>query len=583
MKTIKTALAVAISLTWLVSCGVPIESDGVDNGRIYGGKGELVDLTIPLVPESIGRRGKDGESSTFVIPKITIAGAFSVELVPYTEGSYEPSSRYWVRLKVEHLAGGGTQETKTISTGDLPLLQVAGSAEASSYRITVSNRSQYYWLRGFAVRIRSGEATPPTASLPKVEVLFTEPLCKEVVASDGTVLAEAGQHCYGGQLGHEDDKEPSREQAGIVKKLNAWIDQAREAKEANPSRDVKITMAYLTWSDGRTYEAICKATAAGVKFEGFFDQQSAGSQPPKLATDSACKASQNVEIRYLGGRTDAQKDWRLMHIKMIIIDTGDASTKIVFGSANASSYATSIHFENWVFAEVASDSHFAQAHRCAAEALKADSYEENGGSFKRLFAERYSDCIDDIVAKPDPKLSVYFSPDPQKTARDALRDAIEGAKSSVDMAIQHFSEQVLARRLRDAGRDNNVRARLVVDDDTFYDDGESGGVDYATYKNTLKDEGIDIKFIQSNGYLTYGKQYQHNKYVIIDNAAVFCGAGNFTSVAFGSAFGESAWRANYENFYFIRLPEVVAQYKAHFERLHGLGRSAAALPDDPNF
>lgn len=90
--------------------------------------------------------------------------------------------------------------------------------------------------------------------------------------------------------------------------------------------------------------------------------------------------------------------------------------------------------------------------------------------------------------------------------------------------------------------------------------------------------------MQTNGFLEYGKQYQHNKYVIVDEKTVFCGAGNFTEAAFGTGFSPgSYWMANYENFYLIRDANVAAQYLEHFNKLHRLAPAAENLPSDDNF
>lgn len=230
-------------------------------------------------------------------------------------------------------------------------------------------------FKNAVVIIRSlGQQTE--ADQPQIQVRFTEPQCPEVPGK-----AAAGQHCYASSKETSD----SRAKAGIVDAVNAWVKEATDKKLANPGTPMRITVAYLTWNDYRWYDAICAAAKAGIKVEGFFDLQSGGSQPPKLDSDPNCMEERdgqtidNVTIAYLGGKTDAQSDWRLMHIKMLLIDTGERTQKLVFGSANVSSYASSIHFENWAFAEFPSDSHFIQAHYCAAEGLRADAAARSKG------------------------------------------------------------------------------------------------------------------------------------------------------------------------------------------------------------
>jgi phosphatidylserine/phosphatidylglycerophosphate/cardiolipin synthase-like enzyme len=63
----------------------------------------------------------------------------------------------------------------------------------------------------------------------------------------------------------------------------------------------------------------------------------------------------------------------------------------------------------------------------------------------------------------------------------------------------------------------------------------------------------------------------HNKYVVIDGRSVFTGAGNFTGAAF---------RKNYENFYWLDLPEVAAQYQRHFDHMFDdLGSRLSEIPE----
>jgi phosphatidylserine/phosphatidylglycerophosphate/cardiolipin synthase-like enzyme len=406
---------------------------------------------------------------------------------------------------------------------------------------------------------QSIDPEPPAEGEPRFFVRFTQPACAALPEHD----VPAGALC----TGDYSERDFSRAAAGVVDHLITWIDDATAAAEAG--REVTITMAYLTWSDGRLYDALCRATAAGVRFEGFFDEQSGGSQAPRLASDDACDP-ENVTVHRLGGVT-SYPSWRLMHVKLVAIDDGSGTTRMVFGSANLSSYGSSIHFESWVFAEAPTDGHFVASHRCAIDAMREAeeaSYPEDAARFE----DAYDACVAALAVEPDPRFQVFFSPDRDRAMLGEVVDAMRAAESRVDLAIQHFSASRLLYQLADNGRDDSLDTRLVLDDDTFYGEGESGRNDREWYDIALRDAGIDIRFVQTNSRMQFGKQYQHNKYVVIDDDLVFMGAGNFTDVAFGQ---------NYENFYLLRSPELARTYREHFERLFEIGRPEGDLPPEP--
>jgi len=409
----------------------------------------------------------------------------------------------------------------------------------------------------------ASEGCPLVDGEPVFVIRFTDPQCDALPAYD----IPEGVRCYG----TADEREASREVAGVVDHVLKWIEATRRVKLAHPERDVRIVMAYLVWSDYRIYDALCEATAAGVRLEAFFDASTPGDEPTTFEADSDCNLD-NVSINYLGGVTD-YPDWRLMHIKLMHFDTGEATTRLLFSSANMTATGTTIHFENWVFARFPSDSHFVAAHHCARDALMADRYDPDG-NYPALFRETHDTCMEGITATEDPRFQVMFTPDDEGLALASLVSDIDGATTSVELAIQHFSNYDLGGALASAGDRAGVTARAVLDDDTYYDTGDSGGVDHIMYDALLADSAVDVHFIQTNYFLEYGWQFQHNKYVILDGSAVFCGAGNFTSAAFHN---------NYENFYRLEAPEIASAFTAHFDELFGLAKPAADLPVDPEF
>jgi phosphatidylserine/phosphatidylglycerophosphate/cardiolipin synthase-like enzyme len=394
-----------------------------------------------------------------------------------------------------------------------------------------------------------------------VQIRFTSPQCAAV----GDV--PAGVRCEGTSA----ERNASREAAGIVDHLIRWIDATRRVKEAHPEREVRIVMAYLVWSDYRVYDALCAASAAGVQIEGFFDAGITDTQPDELMADAECVPA-NIDVNFLGGVTEPLEDWRLMHVKMILFDTGEPTTRLVFGSANLTATGSTLHFENWAFGRFPSDSHFIASHRCARDGLVADI--DTGSGYPDAFESTYDACVAGLSATADPNYTVWFTPDAEEDALNALVAEVGSATSSVDLAVQHFSNYTLGTAIRAAGRDSSIATRVLLDDDTWYDVGEVGGSDRALYDALFDGEPLDIRFLQTNYYFDFGWQFMHDKVVVVDDDAVFCGAGNFTEVAF---------RDNYENFYMIRDAAVVSQFTAEYDRLWGLAKASADLPADPEF
>lgn len=393
---------------------------------------------------------------------------------------------------------------------------------------------------------------------PSFEVRFTSPQCAAIPDRD----IAAGVRCYGSS----DERDASAEAAGVVSKIISWVNSARRIKEAHPERDVRILMAYLSWSNSAVYRAICRATAAGVRFEGYFDAGAAGGQPQRLAGDADCNPD-NIDVHLLGGVTD-YPNWRLMHIKLLMLETGEPSTRLAFGSANLTSTGVSLHHENWVFSRFPAESHFVASHDCARQALYADRYAEDG-SYPEAFRTTYDACVAALPGTEDPNYRVIFSPDTEAGPMDEAISLIDRATTRVDMAIQHFSAFPLGSSLRRSAAREGVTSRLLLDDDTYYNGGDTGGVDFALYEYLTGEPLLDIKFLQTNRFLsTRSWQYQHNKFIIADDA-VFCGAGNFTVVAFED---------NYENFYLIRDAAFLSAFEEGFTRLYGLATDAMSLP-----
>lgn len=140
-------------------------------------------------------------------------------------------------------------------------------------------------------------------------------------------------------------------------------------------------------------------------------------------------------------------------------------------------------------------------------------------------------------------VSVYFS-DPVGRSNPgpdaALVDAINGASTSVDVAIYNISLDDVANALIQAKK-RGVRVRMVM---------ESEAMDRRV-PQSLMNAGIPIIGDQREGLM-------HNKFTIIDNREVWTGSMNYTST---SAYED------FNNLLRIRSAEVAQDYTANFEEM----------------
>lgn len=76
-----------------------------------------------------------------------------------------------------------------------------------------------------------------------------------------------------------------------------------------------------------------------------------------------------------------------------------------------------------------------------------------------------------------------------------------------------------------------------------------------------------VRWLETNHQ---ARLFQHNKFIVFDRRSVLLGAGNFTTDAFTK---------NYENFYMVRIPSVVARFRDQFELFwNDLATEAARMP-----
>ncbi|MGB8646873.1 MAG: phospholipase D-like domain-containing protein [Anaerolineae bacterium] len=127
---------------------------------------------------------------------------------------------------------------------------------------------------------------------------------------------------------------------------------------------------------------------------------------------------------------------------------------------------------------------------------------------------------------------------------DKLTAFINSAKRSVDMAIYQLDLPNVAQALLDA-KTRGATVRIVTDVDTLQDDKEN-----ASFKQ-LQAAGIPVVGGNPNAIM-------HDKFVVVDGAAVWTGSWNFTV--------NDTYRYN-NNGILIRSPELAQNYTVTFEKM----------------
>lgn len=374
------------------------------------------------------------------------------------------------------------------------------------------------------------------------EALFTDPVC-ETYKYDRAIITHAGNTISA----KPDDVycKPADEAASVSRKnspqyrLVEWI-TAKDTKE--------IHLAYLSFSSKNVVSAVCSALKKGVKIKMVLD--GGDSEEVEVNKDAeGLKKCGDISVTYRG----SSGGLGYAHNKIMIINPNDAKvSKVVFSSGNMTS-GTSINHENWNFVTTSSQSYFAKAHVCVIDAMI------ESGDAKKNFAAHLNACRSKIEAKPETDITVYFAP---VDGAEALAKVTEAAnKSKLIEAISHRLSGAIAKlygELLKGGKD----IKFILDDDIYWaeklkqDVGRNTKIEAFAIYNNLINKGMNTRFLQTNQNVF---QLQHNKFMIFtfnNGGAVFNGAGNMTTAAFTK---------NFENFYYITIPEVVEAYNAQYD------------------
>lgn len=411
----------------------------------------------------------------------------------------------------------------------------------------------------------------------KYEVLFTNPICKTYSYNE-VVLNLHGEDLYSKTKNaycKSSDSSKSRARKNSPhKRLKDWI-KSKETKE--------IFMAYLSFSNRDIQKELCNAIRyRNIKVTLVIDSKNENN-PARMATVRAlgkCRPKNvdadqaNIPVIHTSGHTGGAK---YAHNKLFFVNPYDKdSVRIGFSSGNMSS-GTTTHHENWHFITTSPKSYFSQAHLCL---MNGVLYHD---SSKKEFTKFISKCRAEITAEEEVDIKTFFVPGEGKAAFSAIETAIKKSKM-IEIAAHRFSHTALVNTLKKQLASKKTKLRLVVDDDIYWTGVYKKGMGRNTLfelgkVRTLERSGMETKYIETymNRILEpTSMQLQHNKFLIFtfknNTGAVFTGAGNLTGTAFST---------NYENFYYITIPEVFAAYKKQYRHFwNKLARSASTMPTE---
>jgi hypothetical protein len=395
------------------------------------------------------------------------------------------------------------------------------------------------------------------------KVYFTNPECAEykyeetVYANDGSILEAKPKNVYCKRLDADRNKKRFNSPHFQIKKL------------INDKNVKEIFFTFLSFSDSAVGKTICKnIEERGLKVTFIIDSKN---NTPERVEQGALKNLNRIkacgaQTHFRGGT----KGLGYAHNKVIITNpsgkNGKATT-IVYGSGNMSS-GTHMHHENWHFVTTNLDSYFAQKHLCLMDGMLT-----NGGS-KKAYSKFLKECIAKIKTEEEEDVKTYFVPGEGDAAIKNFQR--QGRKSiAIDAAAHRVMLPEFLNTLRSKAQ-AGYKVRFVVDDDIYYSKLANDTVGSNTvaeyYKiRSLFTNGVDVRYMETN----QGNRYlHHNKFMIFDfggnQGGVHAGAGNFTRAAFTK---------NYENFYYITIPEVVEAFKKQYEyKFNDLATSYYKLP-----
>lgn len=372
---------------------------------------------------------------------------------------------------------------------------------------------------------------------------------------------KAGAHCDGSE---------TREAA----KASGTEDRLIEIMNLPEIKSVKL--AYYSFSNSRIRNALCEA----AKNKNLHIRIYIDSSPENIGSVTELEScSSNVSIQPVGMGYGQY----IQHMKIFLaseledpvplselsgsLAKSAAKTKayVVSSSGNMSGYGTSLHFDNWLFFETDYAENIIQQNVCALRSMDGQSTTFDS---RKQFAKNYADCRKDIdgaersdlrfYAVPHGSKHGFQNPEPYREYEYMIRQA----KYEVLVAIHRLTTENMYKPWLNAIK-RNVPVSVIFDDDTLRRGKQNAqpfhdvGMEDVRSERALRKAGAKITYMESGAEVR--PHLFHSKFVVVDpgqkTAALFQGAGNFTSTAM-NIFGDG----NFEQYYVIRIPELVQAY-----------------------
>lgn len=402
------------------------------------------------------------------------------------------------------------------------------------------------------------------------DVRFTNPSCRTayyprgVISNSGEWLRSKPKNAF---CSSSDSKRSARRKYSPEYKIMEWI---------NSSDTKEIFFTFLSFSNGRVTEALCRAARRGVQITFIIDTPQG---TPEEREKKIARALELEKCRPRGGGPGPRFLTRgheggilWTHNKLIFINPSSTTkVQLAYASANFSS-GTVTHHENWHFVTTHASTYFAQVHKCLMNGML------DNGTSTRAYSRYIQKCRREIKAEEETDITVFLVPGEGKDAEEAILKNLRAA-NGVDIALHRFSLSSMKKELKRRLGDNSFSARVIADDDIYWEGttGEDLGPNTPNeYRNllTLVKSGLSIKYMETNHW---EHQLHHNKFIIFDlpndqQDKVFTGAGNFT---------RNAFTVNYENYYLIQIPDVIKRFRSQYSRMwEKLASSEEDLPTE---
>lgn len=416
------------------------------------------------------------------------------------------------------------------------------------------------------------------------EVLFTNPECGphkletpvKTIGGGSMTQTKEGVYC----LNRVDRPKSTSWKKSPQNRLVEWINSVDASKQ-------EIFLTYLSYRNQPVHEALVAAGKRGVKIR--FVLQS--TEDHTLANELVAKGGAQFKPRGSEGGIGYAHNKIFMIMPKDADKLSEGEIKIVFSSGNMTSGPV-VHHENWNFVTTNLRSHFAQAHLCAMNG----EWNDSSGRSRDDYMRAMDSCRNKIKAPEEDDIKVFFVPgegDPNSqvsspwrkpTAWDYMyagdtKKGTPGLRNAREiwLACHRFFYSRMLNALNSRMQSSQrPELRIIADDDTYYKHkfpNFAGDTHPAEWENMerLQKKGADVRLMATN---QDEHQLHHNKYLIFDDKAVMTGAANLTGAGFNT---------NWENIYYITIPEVVSAFRYQYENViwNRLSSSVRDLAADP--